>query len=148
MTTGIILSRRTRVSGSSDGAEWPSSKCTRRNGFKGRKKLAVNGSKRGRRVYTGNHPGSWSLFRRGMESLMLHFESVARRLRSAPRVLFLVLTLTLGYSGAASADTWLPGDVITCGQGNWAAGCGGRLGADCLTLYPATFTVTLGLAGA
>src|SRR5260370_4572831 len=141
MTTGIILSRRTRVSGSSDGAEWPSSKCTRRNGFKGRKKLAVNGSKRGRRVYTGNHPGSWSLFRRGMESLMLHFESVARRLRSAPRVLFLVLTLTLGYSGTSRADTWLPRRVITCGQQDCGNGCGSRLGACFLIHHHTSFQV-------
>jgi len=60
--------------------------------------------------------------------------------------LFLLLVLTLGCSGAASANTvWLPGDVSTCGQGDWAAGCGGVLGADFDAVYAATFSVAVGL---
>src|SRR5260370_19725372 len=67
---------------------------------------------------------------------------------SLSRPLFLLLALTLCCSGAASANTvWLPGDVITCGQADWAAGCGALLGADFFTVYAASsgFSVTVGL---
>jgi len=61
--------------------------------------------------------------------------------------LFLLLALTLGCSGAARANTvWLPGDVVTCDQQDWANGCGGLLDADFLTVYATTFSVTVGIA--
>src|SRR5260370_11364398 len=76
----------------------------------------------------------------------LAFAAKPRR-TSLSRPLFLLLALTLGCSRAASANTvWLPGDVSTCGQGDWAAGCGGLLGADFLTVYATTFSVTVGIA--
>src|SRR5260370_7206345 len=53
---------------------------------------------------------------------------------SASRSLFLLLALTLGFAGAANANTvWLPGDVTTNGQGSWAAST--LLGTDFLTVY-------------
>src|SRR5260370_36319226 len=63
---------------------------------------------------------------------------------SLSRPLFLLLALTLCCSGAASANTvWFPGDVITCGQADWAAGCGALLGADFFTVYATSVTVGL-----
>src|SRR5260370_41534236 len=74
---------------------------------------------------------------------------VARpRRATVSRSLFLLLALTVGCSGAASANTvWLPGDVSACGQGGWAAGCGGVLGADFFAVYGPSFgfSVTVGL---
>src|SRR5260370_10778482 len=63
---------------------------------------------------------------------------------SLSRPLFLLLALTLCCSGAASANTvWFPGDVISCGQADWAAGCGALLGADFFTVYATSVTVGL-----
>src|SRR5260370_34879543 len=63
---------------------------------------------------------------------------------SLSRPLFLLLALTLCCSGAASANTvWFPGDVLTCGQADWAAGWGALLGAAFFTVYATSVTVGL-----
>jgi hypothetical protein len=77
---------------------------------------------------------------------MLHVARIVRRFGVSHSSLFLLLTLTLGFSGTARATTiWNAGDVITCGQQDWANGCGGILGPHFDTVYAGSFSVTVGL---
>jgi len=68
---------------------------------------------------------------------MLHFVSLARLVRTGvSRLSFLVLMLTLGISGAASATPWQVGDVITWSQTDWG---GTPSGTNAAALLVASF---------
>jgi hypothetical protein len=66
----------------------------------------------------------------------------------------LVLALTLGYSGAASATLWQIGDVISYGQGSWGSAptttnAAGLLVANYDSVYASTIgQVVVGIPGA
>jgi PEP-CTERM motif-containing protein len=69
---------------------------------------------------------------------------VARRVRTrVSRVSFLLLALTLGYSGVAHADTWTTGAEITTTQSGWRLdpAFASLLAADFNTVYASTFGV-------
>jgi hypothetical protein len=64
------------------------------------------------------------------------------------RVLFAVLLLTLACSGAARADTWSTGQMLTYLQAEWAGEGMGPMGTAASTLLTNDFnTVYAGSAG-